>query len=51
MHERIARLLQTDRSNITFHQHFLGGGYGRRSQNEVILDAVRLSKAAGKPSS
>jgi isoquinoline 1-oxidoreductase beta subunit len=49
MHERIARLLQTDRSNITFHQHFLGGGYGRRSQNEVILDAVRLSKAAGKP--
>ncbi len=49
MHERIARLLQTDRSNITFRQHFLGGGYGRRSQNEVILDAVRLTKAAGKP--
>jgi isoquinoline 1-oxidoreductase subunit beta len=49
MHVRVARLLETDRANITFHQHFLGGGYGRRSQNEVILDAVRLAKAAGKP--
>jgi isoquinoline 1-oxidoreductase beta subunit len=49
MHARVSRLLETDRANITFHQHFLGGGYGRRSQNEVILDAVRLAKAAGKP--
>ena len=40
---------QTDRSNITFHQHFLGGGFGRRGEQEVVLDAVRLSKAVGKP--
>jgi isoquinoline 1-oxidoreductase beta subunit len=31
------------------HQHFLGGGYGRRGQHEVILDAVRLAKAVGNP--
>jgi isoquinoline 1-oxidoreductase subunit beta len=49
MHDQVARLLQTERANITLHQHFLGGGYGRRSQNEVIVDAVRLAKAVGKP--
>jgi isoquinoline 1-oxidoreductase subunit beta len=46
---QVARLLQTDRANVTLHQHFLGGGYGRRSQVEVAIDAVRLSKAVGKP--
>jgi isoquinoline 1-oxidoreductase beta subunit len=45
----VARLLGTERTNITLHQHFLGGGYGRRSQHEVILDAVRLAKTVGKP--
>ena len=49
LHAQVARLLGIDRSNITFHQHFLGGGYGRRGAQEVTLDAVRLSKAAGKP--
>jgi isoquinoline 1-oxidoreductase beta subunit len=46
---QVARLLQTDRRNVTLHQHFIGGGYGRRSQVEVAVDAVRLSKAVGKP--
>jgi isoquinoline 1-oxidoreductase subunit beta len=47
---QIARLLQTERSNITFHQHFLGGGFGRRgSEQDVVHDAVRLAKAIGKP--
>jgi isoquinoline 1-oxidoreductase beta subunit len=49
LHNQVARLLQTDRANITLHQHFLGGGYGRRSQQEVVIDAVRLAKAVGKP--
>ena len=46
---QVARLLKTDRSKITLHQHVLGGGFGRRSQQEVILEAVRLAKAVGKP--
>jgi len=46
----VARLLQTDRSRITFHQHAIGGGYGRRGgPQDVVLDAVRLAKAVGKP--
>jgi len=46
----VARLLQTDRSRIAFHQHLLGGGYGRRGGlQDVVLDAVRLAKAVGKP--
>jgi isoquinoline 1-oxidoreductase subunit beta len=45
----VAKLLQTERSSITLHQHFLGGGYGRRGQIETPLDAVRLAKAVGKP--
>jgi isoquinoline 1-oxidoreductase beta subunit len=46
---QVARLLQTERSKLTLHQHVLGGGFGRRGQHEVIIDAVRLSKAVGKP--
>jgi isoquinoline 1-oxidoreductase beta subunit len=49
LHNQVARLLETERANITLHQHFLGGGYGRRSQVEVVIDAVRLSKAVAKP--
>src|SRR5215471_13322532 len=44
-----ATLLQTDRSKLKLHQHLLGGGFGRRGQQEVIMDALRLSKAVGKP--
>ena len=46
---QVARLLQTDRAKLTLHQHVLGGGFGRRGQHEVIIDAVRISKAVGKP--
>jgi isoquinoline 1-oxidoreductase subunit beta len=46
----VARLLQTERSNIALHQHILGGGYGRRGgPQDVVLDAVRLAQAVGKP--
>jgi isoquinoline 1-oxidoreductase subunit beta len=46
---QVARLLETERSKVTLHQHVLGGGFGRRSQQEVIVEAVRLAKAVGKP--
>jgi isoquinoline 1-oxidoreductase subunit beta len=49
LHNQVAKLLGIERTNITLHQHFLGGGYGRRSQQEVVIDAVRLAKAVGKP--
>jgi isoquinoline 1-oxidoreductase beta subunit len=47
---QVSRMLGTERANITFHQHLLGGGFGRRgSEQDVVHDAVRLSKAVGKP--
>jgi isoquinoline 1-oxidoreductase subunit beta len=50
LHNDVARLLETDRSRITFHQHLVGGGYGRRGgPQDVVLDAVRLAKVSGKP--
>src|SRR6202050_1385150 len=45
----VARLLETDRTKITLHQQFIGGGFGRRSSNEAPFDAARLCKAVGKP--
>jgi isoquinoline 1-oxidoreductase beta subunit len=45
----VADALGIKPDTVTFHQQWVGGGYGRRSQNEVVVDAARLSKAAGKP--
>src|SRR5207249_623752 len=46
---QVAALLQTERAKIKLHQHLLGGGFGRRGQQEVVLDAVRLAMVVGKP--
>src|SRR6202020_3591370 len=45
----VTRILQTERAKIVLHQQFLGGGFGRRGNHEAVYDAVRLSKAVGKP--
>lgn len=45
----VAQLLGTTPDKITCHQNYLGGAYGRRSQIDVVLDAVLLSKVAKKP--
>lgn len=34
---------------ITVHTTYLGGGFGRRSEIDVVEEAVQLSKATGKP--
>lgn len=44
-----AGILGTSEDRITLHQHWIGGGFGRRNFPDVVLDAVRLSKTAGKP--
>jgi isoquinoline 1-oxidoreductase beta subunit len=46
---QVAGVLETDPGNVKLNQQLLGGGYGRRSQITVVHDAVRLSKAVGKP--
>ena len=45
----IAQVLGTAPDRITVHQHWLGGGFGRRSPADVGIDAVRLAAVAGKP--
>ena len=44
-----AAVLKTTPDKITVHTTFLGGGFGRRLENDFVLDAVLLSKASGKP--
>ena len=36
-------------SSVTFHPYLLGGGLGRRSAHDAIIEAVRLSKAVKQP--
>jgi isoquinoline 1-oxidoreductase beta subunit len=49
--DEAARELGLDPSRVTLHNAFLGGGFGRRAQrnSEVVIEAVQLSKAVGKP--
>ena len=49
--DEAARELGLEPSKVTLHNLFLGGGFGRRAQrnSEVVIEAVQLSKAIGKP--
>src|SRR6516225_4276403 len=38
-----------DPKNIAMHQHFLGGGFGRRLESDMVVPAIAASKAVGKP--
>jgi isoquinoline 1-oxidoreductase subunit beta len=45
-----ARATGLDSSKITVHTTFLGGGFGRRAENDFVLQAVTVAKALpGKP--
>jgi len=45
----IANHLGIDFKAVDLHPCYLGGGFGRRSMNDYILEAVDLSKAVKKP--
>jgi isoquinoline 1-oxidoreductase subunit beta len=46
-----AQVLGLDPAKVHVHTAFLGGGFGRRAQreSEVVVEAVQVSKAIGKP--
>lgn len=44
-----ADLLDIDKDKVTVHTTLLGGGFGRRSEPDVALQAVAISRAAGRP--
>ncbi|HEU4988926.1 MAG TPA: xanthine dehydrogenase family protein molybdopterin-binding subunit, partial [Gemmatimonadaceae bacterium] len=45
----VAKFLGVAPDTVTVHVTFLGGGFGRRSQTDYAIEAVQLSKAAGRP--
>jgi isoquinoline 1-oxidoreductase beta subunit len=47
--ETVAKALGIARANVTMHVTFLGGGFGRKSIPDYIVEAALLAKAAGAP--
>ncbi len=45
----VAAAIGTTVDKVKVHQHFLGGGYGRRASVEASVDAALIAKAVGKP--
>jgi isoquinoline 1-oxidoreductase subunit beta len=45
----VANHLGIDFNAVNLHTHYLGGGFGRRSMTDYVLEAVDLSKAVKKP--
>ncbi len=38
-----------DPKNVVIHQHYIGGGFGRRLESDMVVPAVAAAKAVGKP--
>lgn len=45
----VARLLQIDPANVTVNVTLLGGGFGRKSKPDFVLEAAALSREVGVP--
>lgn len=45
----VAEFLKTDKENITINITFLGGGFGRKSKPDYVVEAVAVSKAINGP--
>jgi isoquinoline 1-oxidoreductase subunit beta len=44
-----AAVAGVDPKNVVIHQHYLGGGFGRRLESDMTVPAVAAAKAVGKP--
>ncbi|MCC3861987.1 xanthine dehydrogenase family protein molybdopterin-binding subunit [Pseudemcibacter aquimaris] len=47
--EEVAKLLNRQTKDITFHRTLCGGGFGRRAQEDFVLEAVDASRKSGYP--
>ena len=45
----VSKALGIPEEKVTFHQHYLGGGFGRRSIQDSVIEAALLSKAVSRP--
>ena len=46
---QMAQALGVDESRVVIHQHYLGGGFGRRLDSDYIVVAALTAKAVGRP--
>ena len=44
-----SKVAETTPDKVTVHTTFLGGGFGRRAEQDTVVDAVMLAKRSGKP--
>src|SRR6478736_6802602 len=44
-----AAVAGVDAKNILIHQHYLGGGFGRRLESDMVVPAIAAATAVGKP--
>ena len=47
--KEVSNYLETDRENVTINVTFLGGGFGRKSKPDYVVEAVMVSKAINAP--
>ena len=47
--EEVARVLGIPNKDVNFHPCYLGGGFGRRSMSDFIIEAALLSETVRKP--
>lgn len=45
----VARTLKVDPSKVTVHMTRVGGGFGRRGDNDYVVEAAAISQRMGKP--
>ena len=45
----VAAALALETEDVVLHQHPMGGGFGRRSQSDVQIQAARIAREAGVP--
>ena len=45
----VADFLELDTEKVTLHNHIMGGGFGRKSQQDFVIQAALISKSVGRP--
>jgi isoquinoline 1-oxidoreductase len=45
----LAAVLKVEPTQVRVHQHYLGGGFGRRLEPDVMLEAAVIAREAGRP--
>lgn len=45
----VAQALDMNADNVTVHNHFMGGGFGRRATDDAAVQAALIARAVGSP--